>query len=122
MLVIIIAQFRSGKLFGRFGIYAGPKTKHLLEIMLVYNDAVDTDNNLHLYCGYLVAFDLRWNIVPWICACHWFDDTLHWCSSNTAVDVDRNVEESQTVVQTGITAKRKSRYEIRCEQVSKKIL
>jgi len=89
--------------------------------MLVYNDAVDTDNNFHLYCGHLVAFDLRWNIVPWICACHWFDDTLHWCPSNTAVDANRNVEKSQTVVQTGITAKRKLRYE-RCEQVSKKIL
>lgn len=106
----VIAQCRSRELFGGRGIYAGPKAERLLEDMLVYSDAIDTNNNLHLYRGHLVAFDLRWNIVAGIRARHWMDDTLHRCSSDTAVDGDRDVEESGTAVHTGIAAKRKSRY------------
>lgn len=78
--------------------------------MLVYSDAVDTNNDFHLYCGHLVAFDLWWNIIAGIRARHRMDDTLCWCPSDTAVDADRSVEELEIVVWTGIDAKIKSSY------------
>lgn len=98
---------RSGEFFGRCGIYAGPKTEHLLENKLVYSDTIDTNIDLHLYCGHFVTFDLRWSIIAGICTRHRMDDTLLWCFSNTVMDADRDVEELGIAVLTGINAKRK---------------
>lgn len=114
---------RSGEFLGRYGIYAGPKTELLLENMLVYNDAVDTNIDLHLHHGHFVAFDLRWSIIAGICARHRMDDTLHWRFADTAMDADRNVEELEITVFTGIKeAKKKSSYITKCyEQVLHKI-
>lgn len=70
--------------------------------MLVYSDAIDTNYDFHLYCGHFVAFDLWWNIIAGIRACHRMDNIVLRCSSNTAVDADRNVEELGIVVWTGI--------------------
>jgi len=105
-----MAQFRFRELFGGLRIYAGPKAKRLLEDMLVYSDAVYIDNNLHLYHSHLNAFDLWWNIVTWIRACYWMDNTQHWCCSNTVMDADCDVKESKIAIYTGITSKRKSHY------------
>lgn len=74
--------------------------------MLVYSDAVNTNNNFHLYHGHLVTFDLWWNTVAGIRARYRMDNTLHRCSSNTAVDVDHDAEESGTAVHTGIYSKK----------------
>lgn len=80
---------------------------------MVYNNTVDTNNDLHLYYCHLVAFDLRWSIIAGICACHWMDNTLLWHSTDTTMDADRNVEEPEIAVFTGINAKRKSSYTTR---------
>lgn len=74
--------------------------------MLVYNDTVDINNDLHLYRGHFIAFDLRWNIVAGKCARRRMDDTLHRCSSDSFVDADRDVEISGTAVHTGTDAKK----------------
>jgi hypothetical protein len=73
--------------------------------MLVYSDTINTNDNFHLYRGHLVTFDLWWNIVAEIRARYRMDNTLHRCSSNTAVDVDRDIEESGTAIPTGIAKK-----------------
>lgn len=74
--------------------------------MLVYSDAVDTNNDFHLYRGHFVAFNLRWDIVAGKCTRRRMDDTLHRGSSDTSVDADRDVEELGTAVHTGIDAKK----------------
>lgn len=66
--------------------------------MLVYSDAVVINNDLHLYGGQSVAFDLRWDIIAVVRARCRMDDTLHRCSPNTVVDVHCDAKESRTAV------------------------
>lgn len=77
--------------------------------MLVHNNSVVADNDLHLYGDHLIAFDLQWNVVARPCPRRWMDSTLLRYISNPAMDVDRSAEESTTILRAGMSIKRKER-------------
>jgi len=86
---------RFGELPGRRDVYDGSEAGRLLEDMLVFGDALDTDINFCLYGGHIVARNLRWNIVAGISARCRMDVTLYRYPPNTAVDADYDAEESE---------------------------
>lgn len=69
--------------------------------MLVYSYAIDFNSDLYLYSSYFVAFNLWWKIIAGICTCRRMDDTLHRCSSDTAMDADCDGEESKIAARAG---------------------